>query len=160
MQRAETRREAPPAARDSEPVASTEQNQQPDAPASTSNGAGSLEERLAEACGPRLRTMLSRVKVEQVGSDEFELSPEPNQRAMVEAHLGELKPVFEKALGMRGVSLRLCALVGPAALDGDAEPEPVIRSNNDAELEHPLVKEVASLFGATPKSVQPRGKRG
>lgn len=106
--------------------------------------------------------MLSRVKVEQVGSDEFELSPEPAQRAMVEAHLSELKPVFEKALGMRGVSLRLCepALPSTSASSGDAEPEPMMRTSTDAELEHPLVKEVASLFGATPKSVQPRGKRG
>ncbi len=117
----------------------------------------SLVEQLASVCGPRLRTMLARVRVEQVGSDEFELHADPSQRAMVEAHLNELRPVFERALGIRGPSLRL-------ADDGEAAESqsqaPVLRTSTDAELEHPLVKEVASLFGATPKSVQPRGKRG
>lgn len=104
--------------------------------------------------------MLSRVKVEQVGSDEFELQPEPTQRAMVEAHLTELKPVFEKAMNMRGVSIRLSESA-PSPGDGEeSDPEPVVRVSTDAELEHPLVKEVAHLFGATPKRVEPRGKRG
>lgn len=119
-----------------------------------------LGQRVAGACGPRLRTMLARVRIEQVGSDEFELHAEPAQRAMIEAHLGELRPVFEKALGIRGPSLRLAEASGGGG-GGAIEVEmPMLRTSTDAELEHPLVKEVASLFGATAKRVEPRGKGG
>lgn len=107
-----------------------------------------------------MRTILSRVTVRQVASDEFELEPAPQQRAMVEAHLAELKPIFEKALDMRSVSLRLIDPPPPPGQAAQAGPGPVVRSSADAELEHPLVKEVASLFSATPKRVEPRGKRG
>ncbi|GAB4384350.1 MAG: hypothetical protein Kow0022_06670 [Phycisphaerales bacterium] len=117
-------------------------------------------ERLTAACGPRLRTILSRVTVRQIASDEFELEPAPQQRAMVEAHLAELKPIFEKALDMHSVSLRLIDPTPPPSGAAHAGPGQAIRSNVDAELEHPLVREVANLFSATPKRVEPRGKRG
>lgn len=152
--------QAPPVSRPAPEPAAPLQDEPlaPEAPEPLPSGNMTLAQRVAAGCGPRLRTLLARVRIEQVGSDEFELHADPAQRAMVEAHLSELRPVFEKALGIRGLSLRLG---GEGDVAGRAEPQietPMLRTSTDAELEHPLVKEVASLFGATPKSVQPRGK--
>lgn len=102
--------------------------------------------------------MLARVRVEQIGSDEFELHVEPSQRVMVEDHLPELRPVFEKVLGVRAPSLRLADGAGVTPGPESEVEMPMLRTSTDAELEHPLVKEVARLFGATPKRVDPRGK--
>ncbi|MCL4220344.1 MAG: hypothetical protein KJZ65_03135 [Phycisphaerales bacterium] len=125
---------------------------------SASAGSEPLAQRLAAVCGPRLRTLLARVRIEQVGSDEFELHVEASQRAMVEAHLWELRPVFEKVVGVRDLSLRLADGVEVEPGDRPEVEVPMLRASADAELEHPLVKEVASLFGATPKRIEPRGK--
>jgi len=97
--------------------------------------------------------MISRIRVRQVAGEEVVVEAQTGQHALIEAHLAELKPIFEQALGAKNVSLRMAERSGDQPTEESEKPTP---TNLDAALEHPLVQQVAKIFEATPKRVERR----
>lgn len=113
----------------------------------------------AKCTRPALASMLAGAEVVGEVGDVVTVSFAPNQRAAAAAHLEEFKPFFVAATGRRGLELVVDGVeeASSSPAEGGA-PSAVRPTRADAGLDHPLVRQVAELFDATPKRVEQRSK--
>ncbi len=124
---------------------------------------GPLLERVLSACSrrPMFCSMLRGARVVSEDGCRVTIAFDPGQRSAAVAHLDELKPFFIEATGNRGIEL----VVEGGEQSPGSGPEPgedVLApsrpgSRVEVDLDHPLIRQVADLFDATPRRVEPRG---
>ena len=122
-----------------------------------SDDAPLLERVLAAASRrPMFCSMLRGARIVSEDGDRVTVAFDPGQRSAAVAHLAELKPFFVQATGNRGIEL--------VVEGGEVSPEPgedvsvpsATGSRVEVDLDHPLIRQVADLFDATPRRVEPR----
>jgi hypothetical protein len=134
--------------------------------AAVSDDAPLLERVLAAASRrPMFCSMLRGARVVSEDGSRVTVAFDPGQRSAAVAHLAELKPFFAQATGNRGIELVVeGGEVSPGSGPGSG-PEPgedvsapsTPVSRVEVDLDHPLIRQVAELFDATPRRVEPRG---
>lgn len=119
-------------------------------------------DRVRAACAkrPMLASMLVGAEVASESGDVVTVSFSPTQRAAAAAHLAELKPFFIEATGRRGLEIVVEGVdeEEASAPSDDGAVQAIRPTRADAGLDHPLVRQVAELFDATPKRVEQRSK--
>lgn len=108
-----------------------------------------------------LSAVLSRATLERGVAGDYVLVVEPGKRGLVEGAMVEVKGLVRQVLGEPEVEVRL-----GGGEDRGAEESGVganaqasssaSRTSMDREFEHPLVKQVAELFDAVPRRVEPK----
>jgi hypothetical protein len=124
---------------------------------------GPLLERVLAAASrrPMFCSMLSGARVVSEEGSRVTVAFDPGQRSAAVAHLAELKPFFAQATGNRGIELVVeggekSPGFGPEVGEEVSTPSTPV-SRVEVDLDHPLIRQVAELFDATPRRVEPRG---
>jgi|GEM_PF-3110436 len=106
---------------------------------------------------PPFARLLQSTRLVELSRDRAVL--DPDARAMVEAKLGELERLFQRATG-RPIAVELTQPDAPVAeIDSEAPTtEPVSDDLHIRVREHPLVKAVIEAFDAEIVEVRPRRK--
>jgi hypothetical protein len=130
--------------------------------AAVSDDAPLLERVLAAASRrPMFCSMLRGARIVSEDDDRVTVAFDPGQRSAAIAHLDELKPFFAQATGNRGIELVVEG--GEKSPGSGSEPGEDVSapstpaSRVEVDLDHPLIRQVAELFDATPRRVEPRG---
>jgi len=117
-----------------------------------------LERVLAVAAHrPMLCSMLRGARVVSEDGSRVTIAFDPGQRSVAVAHLAELKPFFAQATGNRGIELVVEGGEVMQEVGEDVSAPSTPASWVEVDLDHPLIRQVADLFDATPRRVEPRG---